>query len=164
MRRAVIEGLNSRADCSSSILRGAAGQLPIGAQSAALCYRLRGGRPEVLLITTRRSQRWIIPKGWLIDGLSPSQSAEREAWEEAGVLGRCSTVSFGSFTYVKNRRSKGSIFVQVAVFPLHVNRMAADFPEAGQRNCKWLSPQKAAEYVHSRELAVTLREFACRRH
>lgn len=135
------------------------GALPVFAQAAALCYRLKAGRPEILLVTTRRAGRWIIPKGWLINGLSPWQTAAREAWEEAGVLGTCGTESLGRFAYVKNRRNKGSGLCLVDVFPLHVRRLAVDFPETGQRRRKWLSPEKAAQRVGSPDLALLLRGF-----
>ncbi|MEN9850080.1 MAG: hypothetical protein RL128_243, partial [Pseudomonadota bacterium] len=56
-------------------------------QYGALCWRMHRGKVEVLLITSRDTGRWVIPKGWPIDGLAPAQTAAREAWEEAGVEG-----------------------------------------------------------------------------
>ena len=57
-------------------------------QVAALCWRMgQGGAVEILLVTSRDTGRWVIPKGWPMDGKSASAAAAREAWEEAGVKG-----------------------------------------------------------------------------
>ena len=129
------------------------GALPVYSQSAALCYRVDAGQPRILLITSRKTRRWIIPKGWLITGLSPSQTAAREAWEEAGVLGACGAESLGQFTYVKDRPGKASALCLVDVFPLHVKKLKTRFPEADERRRKWYSPGKAAQRVVSPDLA-----------
>ncbi|WP_299981807.1 NUDIX hydrolase [uncultured Ruegeria sp.] len=150
--RATIDGLSTESLSLS-------GALPVYSQSAALCYCVDAGQPQILLITTRRARRWIIPKGWLINGISPSQTAAREAWEEAGVVGICGTESLGRFAYVKNRLNKASALCLVDVFPLHVQRLMAHFPEAGERKRKWFSPKKAAQRVASPELAILLRGF-----
>ncbi len=139
------------------------GALPVYAQSAALCYRTNDGLPEILLITTRRARRWIIPKGWLINGLTPSETAAREAWEEAGVLGQCGSESLGRFAYIKNRPGKPSALCLVDVFPLHVQRSEAHFPEAGERRRKWVSPKKASSKVASPDLAALLGGFGLHR-
>jgi 8-oxo-dGTP pyrophosphatase MutT (NUDIX family) len=69
-------------------------------QFAALPWRRRRGeRLEILLVTTRRSGRWIVPKGWPIDGCSPRECAAREAMEEAGVLGVIAAEPIGDFPY-----------------------------------------------------------------
>lgn len=135
------------------------GKVPVFPQSAALCYRIEHGRPVVLLITTRRSRRWIIPKGWLIAGLTSAETATQEAWEEAGVIGHCGAQSLGSFTYLKNRRNKGAALCLVDVFPLRVHSVSSDFPEKGERKRKWCSPKSAASKVVSPELASLLRNF-----
>ncbi|WP_170331261.1 NUDIX hydrolase [Ruegeria arenilitoris] len=136
-----------------------AGKLPVVPQSAALCYRLVKDGPEILLITTRRSNRWIIPKGWLIDGLSPSETAGQEAWEEAGVIGTCSTEGLGRFSYVKRHPDRGSVLCLVDVFPLHVHRLETTYPECGERRLKWFLPKKAALRVTDHDLAEMLRRF-----
>ncbi len=133
--------------------------LPVLAQSAALCHRVVGGRPEVLLITTRRSRSWVIPKGWLIDGLTASETAAQEAWEEAGVLGVCSKRPVGQFSYIKNRPAKGAAYCVVDVYSLKVHELLSHFPEAGERQLRWYGPQKAACRVRSAELAAVLRDF-----
>ncbi|MCA0927712.1 NUDIX hydrolase [Ruegeria profundi] len=132
-------------------------QLPVIQQSAALCYRIIHERPEVLLITTRKSRRWIIPKGWLINGLTPSETAQQEAWEEAGIRGKCDVQAVGQFLYQKRHPKKGEVMCVVDVFPLFTTSVAARFPECKQRQRKWFSPRKAALQVNSSELAGLLR-------
>ncbi len=128
-------------------------------QYAALCFRIDSGRPKVLLITSRGTQRWILPKGWAISGLSPAETAAREAWEEAGVQGRLIGGCLGEYSYDK-LFDDGSVKPCVAqVFTLEVDQMAEVFPEQGQRRQKWLSPKKAALRVHEPELAEILRQF-----
>ncbi len=126
--------------------------LPVLQQSAALCYRVEQGQPEVLLITTRKSRRWIIPKGWLIDGLTASQTAGQEAWEEAGIRGECDTQAMGQFCYQKRHQRKGAVLCVVDVFPLLVTSVAACFPEFKQRQRQWFVPKKAAVHVNFPEL------------
>ncbi|SLN75028.1 NUDIX hydrolase [Ruegeria meonggei] len=141
-----------------------AGQLPVLQQSAALCYRVKQGQPEVLLITTRKSGRWIIPKGWLIDGLTPSETARQEAWEEAGVLGECRQLSVGCFSYYKHRSKKGSVQCLVDVYPLFVQSTVSRFPERAQRQRKWFTPERAAGRVNSGDLALLLRKVGLLPH
>ena len=137
---------------------GLSGQFSALRQSAALCYRIRQGRPEMLLVTTRRSGCWIIPKGGLIDGLTPSETARQEAWEEAGVLGDCEQREVGCFTYFKHRSKKGSVLCRVNVYPLYVKSTASRFPECKQRQRKWFSRDGAVRQVNSGELALLLRK------
>ncbi|WP_171239979.1 NUDIX hydrolase [Ruegeria sp. HKCCA5491] len=140
------------------------GHGPVKRQSAALCYRVLENGPEVLLVTTRKSGRWIIPKGGLIDGLSPSATARQEAWEEAGAIGDCTPDVIGNFLYYKNRRRKGPVLCVVDVFPLLVRSTAAFYPECHERQRAWLSPQKAASRVRSPDLAQLLRKVALFAH
>lgn len=135
------------------------GSVPVLPQSGALCYRMKHGRPEVLLITTRRSGHWIVPKGWLIDGLSPAQTAVQEAWEEAGAVGQCGLGALGQYAYLKQRTNQGAALCLVDVFPLYVQSLGINFPEQGERKRKWFSPKKAAQKVRSPELAEILRGF-----
>jgi 8-oxo-dGTP pyrophosphatase MutT (NUDIX family) len=102
---------------------------------------------EVLLITSRRSKRWIIPKGWPIDGLAPGETAAREAFEEAGVRGRVGR-SLGNFTYDKLSHDRSSSRpCEVEVFPLAVRRQLKRWPEAGEREARWCSMDEALSIV-----------------
>lgn len=133
------------------------------AQFAALCYRIRKDKPEILLITTRGTGRWIIPKGWPMEGKSPAKAAAREAWEEAGVKGKVKKDSIGHFTYSKMTGPRAITECVALVYPLEVKSIENDFPEQGQRRRKWLSREKAAARVKEPELARLIRDFRPRK-
>lgn len=117
-------------------------------QYAALPYRIaKGHRAEFVLVTSRETQRWIIPKGWPKNGKLPHRSAAHEAFEEAGVLGIVGRRPVGSFSYKKRLKSGRSVECEVRVFPLEVTRQKKEWPEKQQRRVKWLSAPKAAARV-----------------
>jgi 8-oxo-dGTP pyrophosphatase MutT (NUDIX family) len=117
-------------------------------QYAALPYRLNGKtRTEIMLVTSRETQRWIIPKGWPQKGKAPHDSAAREAFEEAGVVGAVGKRSVGSFPYQKRLKNGVVMMCEVHVFPLRVRRQSKQWPEKEQRDVKWLSHKDAAETV-----------------
>jgi 8-oxo-dGTP pyrophosphatase MutT (NUDIX family) len=127
-------------------------------QVAALCCRGAGDETEVLLITSRGTGRWIIPKGWPISGLDAREAALREAWEEAGVRkGVAADDALGSYTYDKMLDGGLALPVETLVFPVRVEEMAADFPEAHQRRRAWVSPREAANMVKEPGLQSILR-------
>ena len=127
-------------------------------QYAALPYRLRNG-VEVLLITSRDTGRWVLPKGWPIKGKKPHVSAAREALEEAGIKGKVGKNAIGSYRYGK-RLSRGMLACTVEVYPMVVERQMSHWPEQGQRTLTWFSAEDAAGLVEEAELAVLLRAFA----
>ena len=129
-------------------------------QYAALAWRRPGGGSvEILLITSRETRRWVIPKGWPIKGLKPHQAAAREAWEEAGVEGRAGARKIGSFDYDK-RLSGGQLQpVRVEVYPLQVLQEHDDWPEAHQRERRWASAAEAGSLVDEPGLGQLLRAF-----
>jgi 8-oxo-dGTP pyrophosphatase MutT (NUDIX family) len=129
-------------------------------QYAALPYRLSGrSRTEVMLVTSRETQRWIIPKGWPQRGRAPYDSAAREAFEEAGVVGAVGRRSVGSFPYEKRLKGGGVMVCEVHVFPLKVTRQNKQWPEKEQRDVKWLSIKQAAETVHEPMLSEIIRRL-----
>ncbi|QBY02805.1 NUDIX hydrolase [Rhodophyticola sp. CCM32] len=128
-------------------------------QFAALCYRKRKKGVELLLLTSRDTKRWIIPKGWPMDGLTPADAAALEAWEEGGVKGNVHDHCIGIYSYTKHMADQPDLSCIVAVFPVEVKRLDSDYPEAGLRNRKWFSPKKAAARVKELELKQILREF-----
>jgi 8-oxo-dGTP pyrophosphatase MutT (NUDIX family) len=131
------------------------------AQSAALPWRRsEAGELEVLLITSRETRRWVIPKGWPIKGLRPDETAAREAFEEAGVEGETSRQSLGAYHYDKRLRSGRLQRVRVSVYALKVSGERSVWPEAGQREKLWTSPAEAAALVQEEDLALLLRTFA----
>lgn len=127
-------------------------QLPI--QTGALPWRLGPGkRTEVLLVTGRNSGRWMIPKGWPMRGKTLAKAAAQEAFEEAGVKGTISTEPLGSFRHVKQHLVFRPLEVSIVVHSLSVKRELAQWPEAGQRERRWFTPDEAASSVDSAELA-----------
>jgi len=130
-------------------------------QYGALPFRMSGGhRTEFMLVTSRETRRWIIPKGWPKKGKSPHRSAAREAFEEAGVLGAVGRRSVGSFSYAKRLKNGGSVECEVRVFPLEVKRQRKKWPEKEERRIKWLSASKAAEKVKDPVLSKIIRRVA----
>ncbi len=133
-------------------------QRPPRLQVAALCYRRTGGEKEVLLVTSRGTGRWIIPKGWPMPGTDSAGAALQEAWEEAGVRSEeTPREAIGSYTYEKIRDEGWGIPVETLVFPVAVDELAEDFPEASERRRKWVSPDEAANMVREPELQAILR-------
>ena len=126
-------------------------------QVAALPWRRSGGGIEVMLITSRGSGRWILPKGWPESGEALSDAAAREAGEEAGIAGTVSTQMLGSFHYEK--RSDSASY-EVRVYPLEVQSIAKAWRERGQRQRRWMSLSEAADKVREPELATMIREFS----
>jgi 8-oxo-dGTP pyrophosphatase MutT (NUDIX family) len=127
-------------------------------QYAALPYRLRNG-VEVLLITSRDTGRWVLPKGWPKKGQKPRASAAREALEEAGIKGKVGKTAIGSYCYGK-RLPQGVLSCTVEVYPLAVERQMSRWAEQGQRTVSWFSAEDAARLVEEAELANLLRAFA----
>lgn len=129
-------------------------------QFGALCYRIRDDKPQVLLVTSRNSRRWIIPKGWPMDGETPAEAALTEAQEEAGVEGKASNICLGLFTYTKIMDGDDDdLPCAVSVFPVKVKRLHADYPEMRERERKWFSLKKAAARVREPELREIINNF-----
>lgn len=133
--------------------------LACGLQYGALCYRIDNGKLRVLLITSRRTGRWIVPKGWPIAGLDGSAAAAQEAWEEAGVSGRCTDRSIGFYYYDKVLDGAETMTCMVRVYGLKVAKLAESFPEKEERRRRWFSPKKAAIRVDEPQLAQMIRKF-----
>lgn len=128
-------------------------------QFAALCYRLAKGKPEILLITSRRTRRWIIPKGWPIDGKTPGEIVLTEAWEEAGVTGKAHDKCLGLFHYFKSMAPETGMPCVAMVYPVKVKSLSGSYPEAEQRKRRWMRPGKAAAHVCEPELAHMIKTF-----
>lgn len=129
----------------------------IATQVAALCWRVRKGQLQVLLITSRDTGRWVIPKGWPIAGLTTAAAAALEAWEEAGVQGKIHDQPLGEFLYDKLARLSVTVRCNVAVHALRVQALKARFPEAGQRRRVWFQAEEAADLVAEPQLQQLLR-------
>ena len=128
-------------------------------QYAALPWRYSGARREVLLISSRDTGRWVIPKGWPIKGLSPAETAAREAYEEAGLGGQVSKKPIGAFEYGKRLDNGAVQATKVEVFALEQMVQHKDWPEQGQRKLQWFSIPEAAEAVQEPELKDIIRKL-----
>lgn len=129
-------------------------------QVAALCYDQDGPKKKILLITSRDTGRWILPKGWPIDGLDAAGAAVQEAWEEAGVTTSQEIPEpMGQFTYDKTMDSGGIATVEAHVFAIKVDTLEQEYPESGERSRKWVSPTQAADMVAEPELRELLRNI-----
>jgi 8-oxo-dGTP pyrophosphatase MutT (NUDIX family) len=134
---------------------------PPSLQVGALCWRrTKKGALRVLLITSRDTGRWVIPKGWPMRKRSESEAAAREAWEEAGVRGVVMPRPIGLYAYRKRIAQGQSVPCVVRVYPLAAQGRSSAFPEAGQRRRKWFSQVRAARKVQEPELARLIRDFA----
>ncbi len=111
-------------------------------------------RRKVVLITARKSKRWIIPKGVIEKNMSPYESAAKEAYEEAGVIGTVKKRELGRYTYEK----WGGTFT-VRVYPLHVEKLLDTWSEMHERKRKIVTPVEAVEMVCFRELAAMIQEY-----
>lgn len=129
-------------------------------QLGALCWRMHRGQVEVLLITSRDTGRWVIPKGWPMQGKTPPEAAAQEAWEEAGVTGFGGADAIGLYSYDKTRKTKEALPCVVSVYPLRVERLAARFPERAERRRRWFSAERAARLVAEPELRALLAHLA----
>jgi 8-oxo-dGTP pyrophosphatase MutT (NUDIX family) len=129
-------------------------------QYAALPYRRSSAaRTQVMLVTSRESGRWVIPKGWPKKRKTPSATAACEALEEAGVVGHVGRNSIGSYSYRKRLKSGAVVACEVRVFPLKVKRQQKSWPERGEREVQWFSRAKAAKAVRESALSDIIRNL-----
>jgi 8-oxo-dGTP pyrophosphatase MutT (NUDIX family) len=135
---------------------GESGATEPAVQVAALCLREGPAGPEVLMVTSRTTRRWVLPKGWPIEGLTDAASALQEAWEEAGVTGTVADQPVGHYRYLKTRRNGQALACRVAVYPVQVAALAGAWPEAATRQRAWLPLAAAAAAVDEDELRALL--------
>jgi 8-oxo-dGTP pyrophosphatase MutT (NUDIX family) len=117
------------------------------------------GRIEILLITSRETRRWVVPRGNWIPGLSPAESAAQEAFEEAGISGPVDGEPAGRYSYDKRRRNGALVRADVRLFTMRVEQEHEDWPERAERERRWFSPDEAAAAVAEPELAQILRRL-----
>lgn len=123
-------------------------------QYAALCYRVKkkSGELEVMLMTSRDTGRWVIPKGWPMTRKCAYEVAAQEAFEEAGVRGTVETETLGHYTYPKVLRDGLKVTCKVQVFALEVTGTAKNFKEKGERTIEWVSCDEAVKRVNEADL------------
>lgn len=126
-------------------------------QAGAIPYAIVDGELRVLLVTSRGSGQWLIPKGNIDPGMAPAEAAAKEAYEEAGIRGTIAAdIPLGFFTYFKTLKSGVEQAVAVEVYALLVARQLKRWPEARQREACWMSVQDAARSVKQPGLARLL--------
>ncbi len=121
-------------------------------QSAALPFRRAASGMEILLITSRRRKRWILPKGIIEPDMSPQDSAAKEAFEEAGIRGNVGARSIGSYS-----QEKWNGVCHIAVFPFEVTEILDEWPERIFRQRRWVAPDDACDLLAREELTAMIR-------
>ena len=116
-------------------------------QIAALCWRRKDDACQVLLVTSRETRRWVIPKGWPMPGLCDYLAAGQEAFEEAGATGTLGDKPFGTYKYQKLLKSGEQGEIEVTVFALRVTTLRMDWPEKQERKRKWFTVSEASKLV-----------------
>jgi 8-oxo-dGTP pyrophosphatase MutT (NUDIX family) len=125
-------------------------------QVAALPLRLaKNGAIEILLVTSRDTGRWIIPKGWTSKRLRDCKAAAREAREEAGVKGKILREAIGTYRYIKRELGNGAL-IEVRVFLLKVSKRCKRWPEKRERRRAWFDIEDAASRVSDPELSILI--------
>jgi 8-oxo-dGTP pyrophosphatase MutT (NUDIX family) len=131
-----------------------------GLQYAVLPWREGEGGREILLVTSRETGRWVLPKGWPMKKRPPWEAAAREGFEEAGVRGEVGREPIGAFTYLKAFTDSLAFRCEVQVFSLHVSEELDDWPERPERTRRWFTPEAAAGLVQEPELQALIRDWA----
>ncbi len=129
-------------------------------QSAALPLLGAAGAQRIVLVTSRETRRWVLPKGWIEPGEAPHYSAAREAFEEAGLEGEADPDPLGRYTYGKRKQNGVLLPCEVLVFRFQVGRLLRDWPESAERERRMFTLQAAAALVMEPELAALLRSLS----
>lgn len=128
-------------------------------QVGALCLREQGGQREVLMISSRGRGVWLLPKGWPMRGKTMAEAALVEAWEEAGVQGRADDRPRGSYRYRKREEARLGPLCEVVVYAVEEVTLAERYPEAGQRERRWIPLPEAARIAGERGLRRFLKSL-----
>ena len=124
-------------------------------QSAIIPYSIKDGELQILLITSIRKKKWIIPKGFIEFNLSAFESAKKEAFEEAGVIGTNETIELCSFT-IKKYGGRTNI----VVYSMEVEKFKDDYPEKNLRKRKWYTVEEAIETISIPEIVKMIETLA----
>ncbi len=130
-------------------------------QSGVLPYKIIENRLRILLITSQTTRSWIIPKGFVEPKLSARESAELEAFEEAGIIGTVNFLSLGTYRYQKSAE-KGGRWCRVRVYPMKIANMFDDYPERNTRQRELMSLEDALSRVANEELRSLIETFAAK--
>lgn len=126
-------------------------------QSAVIPYRIGKKGLEILLITSLKKKHWIVPKGYIEFNLTPFESAKKEAYEEAGILGSNETIEIGSF-----KLNKPIGVCMIKVFTMEVNEELEDYPDINNRKRKWFTAEEASEIISIPELGEMIKDLNSR--
>jgi 8-oxo-dGTP pyrophosphatase MutT (NUDIX family) len=129
-------------------------------QCAAVPLTGEAGDLRVVLVTSRETRRWVVPKGWVEPGEAPHVSAAREAFEEAGLEGEADPDPLGTYAYDKRKANGVLLPCEVLVFRYRVTRLLAEWPERHQRERRLFRPEAAAALVLEPDLARLLRSLS----
>jgi phosphohistidine phosphatase len=125
-------------------------------QSSVIPYRMRDGKPEILVVASSKKNHLVVPKGIKEPGLSPQASAAKEALEEAGIEGEVADTALGSYSC-----EKWGATCTVTVYPMKVTRVIAEEEwEESHRGRQWVSPEKAASQLKQQELRPLVKKLA----
>lgn len=113
-----------------------------------------------MLVTSRETRRWIIPKGWPIAGVEPQNLAALEAMEEAGLLGKVADKPIGCYHYDKKRGDGSIVNLTVDTYTFEVEQQMPTWPEQDERKTKWFDPEEAASLVQEPELRDLIKKLA----
>jgi 8-oxo-dGTP pyrophosphatase MutT (NUDIX family) len=128
-------------------------------QVGALCWRVKKERVEILLVTSRETKRWVIPKGWPMENLTDWNAARREAFEEAGVEGHMHKHPIGHYHYDKRKRNGTLLPTCVDVYSFEVSDLLKSWPEKKERKRVWYSREEASTHVVEPELKQLITGF-----
>jgi 8-oxo-dGTP pyrophosphatase MutT (NUDIX family) len=132
----------------------------VSVQYAALPWRRRNDVLEFLLITTLTTRRWIVPKGWPHERLSPAECAAREALEEAGVVGEIAAKPIGAFHYAKHRKNGEFQRLRVELFSMEVMGQRRTWEEKTVRETCWCGLDETLVRVKEPGLKRLIQKFA----
>jgi 8-oxo-dGTP pyrophosphatase MutT (NUDIX family) len=133
-------------------------------QIGALPWRRGPGGLEILLVTSRETRRWVVPKGWPMTGRTDPEAAAIEAWEEAGVKGLIAPAPLGAYDYDKRLKDNSRRPCRVQVYALEVTADRADWPESDERDRCWMAPAEAIRAVQEPELKALIEGFCQTSH
>ncbi len=136
---------------AKKLLRPLSGEMPEGTQYGAIPFRVVEGQVVFLMITSRRHANWVFPKGSIEKGQSPGETAQQEAFEEAGVRGSLGGTPIGSYLHPRNN-DNADLF-RVVLFPLHVTEQFDMWPEEPERFRHWALLPQVRSLMASRQAA-----------
>ena len=122
-------------------------------------YLVEGGELRLLLISSRDTHRWVIPRGRVERRFGQLGTATQEAFEEAGIIGEVGSTPLGCYTYFKRAADGTDTPAVVRVFPCKVVEQLADWPEKESRSQEWVTVDRAVRMVREKGLARLFRRL-----